>query len=135
LLAGKRTIANWKNPGVDGPWLTFFGSSSSYYYYYPYVCFYMFLLYTDILLSLIIMIYKTKFYEKSCFRLMGYLHRLQQQTMPPGATEEMPTGERRRAGRWAAEWIPIRPSRVGMMMGFYGIYNLIGIYWGLIGMS
>ena len=64
LLAGKRTIANWKNLGVDGPWLTFFGSSSYYYYYYPYVCFYMFLLYTDILLSLIIMIHKTKFYEK-----------------------------------------------------------------------
>ena len=54
---------------------------------------------------------------------MGYLHLLQQQTMPPGATEEMPAGERRRAGRWAVEWIPIRPSRVGMM-GFFGIYNL-----------
>ena len=36
---------------------------------------------------------------------MGYLHLLQQQTMPPGATEEMPAGERRRAGRWAVEWI------------------------------
>lgn len=80
------------------------------------------------------MIYKTKFYDKTCSRLMGYLHLLQQQTMPPGATEEMPAGERRRAGPWAVEWIPIRPSRVGMM-GFYGIYNLIGIDWGLIGMS